>query len=148
MGHGRGAAVGDITASILDFAGWDVEREYYINDAGLQMELLGRSAQSRYFDALGRGEEAPMPEDGYHGDYMTEIAASFVDKYGDSLAQKPLEETVEFFSVETGRIIIEMIRKDLEEFGVTFDVWFSEKSLYDNGRSDLPWKNSEERFCL
>ena len=71
MGHGRGAAVGDITASILDFAGWDVEREYYINDAGLQMELLGRSAQSRYFDALGRGEEAPMPEDGYHGDYMT-----------------------------------------------------------------------------
>ena len=145
MGHGRGAAVGDITASILDFAGWDVEREYYINDAGLQMELLGRSAQSRYFDALGRGEEAPMPEDGYHGDYMTEIAASFVDKYGDSLAQKPLEETVEFFSVETGRIIIEMIRKDLEEFGVTFDVWFSEKSLYDNGQVEPAMEELKKR---
>lgn len=145
MGHGRGAAVGDITASILDFAGWDVEREYYINDAGLQMELLGKSAQSRYFDALGKGEEAPMPEDGYHGDYMTDIAASFVDKYGDSLARKPLEETVEFFSVETGKIVTEMIRKDLEEFGVTFDVWFSEKSLYDNGQVDPAMEELKNR---
>ena len=145
MGHGRGAAVGDITASILDFAGWDVEREYYINDAGLQMELLGKSAQSRYFDALGRGEEAPMPEDGYHGEYMTEIAASFVDNYGDSLAQRPLEDTVEFFSVETGKIVIEMIRKDLEEFGVTFDVWFSEKSLYDNGQVDPAMEELKKR---
>lgn len=145
MGHGRGAAVGDITASILDFAGWDVEREYYINDAGLQMELLGKSAQSRYFDALGRGEEAPMPEDGYQGEYMTEIAASFVDNYGDSLAQRPLEDTVEFFSVETGKIVTEMIRKDLEEFGVTFDVWFSEKSLYDNGQVDPAMEELKKR---
>lgn len=145
MGHGRGAAVGDITASILDFAGWDVEREYYINDAGLQMELLGKSAQSRYFDALGRGEEAPMPEDGYHGEYMTEIAASFVDNYGDSLAQRPLEDTVEFFLVETGKIVTEMIRKDLEEFGVTFDVWFSEKSLYDNGQVDPAMEELKKR---
>ena len=145
MGHGRGAAVGDITASILDFAGWDVEREYYINDAGLQMELLGKSAQSRYFDAIGRGEEAPMPEDGYHGEYMTEIAASFVDNYGDSLAQRPLEDTVEFFSVETGKIVTEMIRKDLEEFGVTFDVWFSEKSLYDNGQVDPAMEELKKR---
>ena len=145
MGHGRGAAVGDITASILDFAGWDVEREYYINDAGLQMELLGKSAQSRYFEALGRGDEAPMPEDGYHGEYMTEIARSFVDKYGDEPAKKPLEETVEFFSVETGKIVTEMIRKDLEEFGVTFDVWFSEKSLYDNGQVEPAMEELKKR---
>jgi arginyl-tRNA synthetase len=145
MGHGRGAAVGDITASILDFAGWDVEREYYINDAGLQMELLGKSAQSRYFDALGRGDEAPMPEDGYHGEYMTDIAQSFVDKYGDELAKKPLEETAEFFSVETGKIVTEMIRKDLEEFGVTFDVWFSEKSLYDNGQVEPAMEELKKR---
>ena len=59
MGHGRGAAVGDITASILDFAGWNVEREYYINDAGLQMELLGKSAQARYFEAIGRAHRSP-----------------------------------------------------------------------------------------
>ena len=145
MGHGRGAAVGDITASILDFAGWDVEREYYINDAGLQMELLGKSAQSRYFEAIGRGDEAPMPEDGYHGEYMTEIASSFVDKYGDSLADRPLEDTVEFFSVETGKIVTEMIRRDLEEFGVVFDVWFSEKSLYDNGQVDPAMEELKKR---
>ena len=145
MGHGRGAAVGDITASILDFAGWDVEREYYINDAGLQMELLGKSAQSRYFDALGRGDEAPMPEDGYHGDYMTDIARSFVEKYGDVLAKRPMEETAEFFSVETGKIVTEMIRKDLEEFGVTFDVWFSEKSLYDNGQVEPAMEELKKR---
>ncbi|MDD4159678.1 MAG: arginine--tRNA ligase [Synergistaceae bacterium] len=145
MGHGRGAAVGDITASILDFAGWDVEREYYINDAGLQMELLGKSAQSRYFDELGRGDEAPMPEDGYHGEYMTDIARSFVKEYGEELANKPLEETVAFFSAETGKIVTEMIRKDLEEFGVTFDVWFSEKSLYDNGQVEPAMEELKDR---
>ena len=119
MGHGRGAAVGDITASLLDFAGWDVEREYYTNDAGLQMELLGKSAQARYFQALGRADEAPMPEDGYQGDYMNDIAKVYVEKYGDTLAQKPLEETLEFFSQETGKMVLGMIRKDLEDFGVT-----------------------------
>ena len=133
MGHGRGAAVGDITASILDFAGWNVEREYYTNDAGLQMELLGKSAQARYFEAIGRGAEAPMPEDGYHGEYMSDIANMFVGKYGTTLAEKPLEETLEFFSVETGKVVLGMIEKDLADFGVKFDVWFSEKSLYDNG---------------
>lgn len=131
MGHGRGAAVGDILASLLDFAGYSVEREYYINDAGLQMELLGKSAQARYFEALGRADEAPMPEDGYRGEYMEDIAKVFVEKYGDSLAAKPLEETVKFFSEETGRLVLEMIKKDLEDFGVRFDVWFSEQSLYD-----------------
>lgn len=145
MGHGRGAAVGDITASLLDFAGWDVEREYYINDAGLQMELLGKSAQARYFEKLGRASEAPMPEDGYQGEYMSDIAKVFVEKYGDSLAQKPLEETVEFFSRETGKMVLEMIRKDLEDFGVKFDMWFSEKSLYDDGLVEPAMQALKER---
>ena len=145
MGHGRGAAVGDITASLLDFAGWDVEREYYTNDAGLQMELLGKSAQARYFQALGRADEAPMPEDGYQGDYMNDIAKVYVEKYGDTLAQKPLEETLEFFSQETGKMVLGMIRKDLEDFGVKFDVWFSEKSLYDNGAVEPAMEALKER---
>lgn len=145
MGHGRGAAVGDITASILDFAGWDVEREYYINDAGLQIELLGKSAQSRYFDAIGRGSEAPMPEDGYHGEYMSDIANTFVEKYGKSLADKPLSDTVDFFSIETSKIVTGMIEKDLSDFGVTFDVWFSEKSLYDNKMVDPAMEELKER---
>ena len=145
MGPGRGAAVGDITASLLDFAGYNVEREYYINDAGLQMELLGKSAQARYFEALGRAEEAPMPEDGYHGDYMSDIAKSYVEKYGDSLAQKPLEETLPFFSEETGRLVLELIKKDLEDFGVKFDVWFSEKSLYDDNLVEPAMQALKER---
>ena len=145
MGHGRGAAVGDITASLLDFAGYNVAREYYINDAGLQMELLGKSAQARYFEALGRAEEAPMPEDGYHGDYMSDIAKSYVEKYGDSLAQKPLEETLPFFSEETGKLVLELIKKDLEDFGVKFDVWFSEKSLYDDNLVEPAMQALKER---
>jgi arginyl-tRNA synthetase len=136
MGHGRGAAVGDITASILSFAGWNVEREYYVNDAGLQMELLGKSAQARYFEALGRASEAPMPEDGYHGEYLEDIAKSFVGKYKDSLADKPLEETQELFTKETAEIVLDMIKKDLDDFRVHFDVWFSEKSLYDQKAID------------
>lgn len=131
MGHGRGAAVGDITASILDFAGWNVEREYYTNDSGLQMELLGKSAQARYFEAIGRGDEVCMPEDGYQGEYMTDIAKTFVEKYEDSLANKPLDESLKFFIEETCEIVLGMIKKDLEDFGVKFDLWFSEKSLYD-----------------
>ena len=145
MGHGRGAAVGDITASLLDFAGWDVEREYYTNDAGLQMELLGKSAQARYFEALGRADEAPMPEDGYQGDYMNDIAKIYVEKYGDSLAEKPLEETLEFFSQETGKMVLGLIKKDLEDFGVKFDVWFSEKSLYENNAVEPAMEALKER---
>jgi len=130
LGHGRGAAVGDITANLLAFADYDVSREYYVNDAGLQMELLGKSARARYYEALGRADEAPMPEDGYKGEYLTEIANSYVAQYGDSLANKPEAEQNEFFTADASRIVTESIRKDLEDFGVKFDVWFSEKSLY------------------
>lgn len=130
MGHGRGAAVGDITARLLSFAGYDVAREYYVNDAGLQMELLGKSARARYYEELGRGEEAPMPEDGYQGEYLVDIAKSYVAKYGDSLTSKAEAEQLEFFTAETSNLVIDLIRKDLADFGVEFDVWFSEKSLY------------------
>ena len=132
LGHGRGAAVGDITASILDFAGWDVEREFYVNDAGLQIELLGESARARYFEVIGRGDEAPMPEDGYHGEYMEDIAKRLVRKYGETLANNSKEGTLKIFSEETVKMVLEMIKKDLGDFGVQFDVWFSEKSLYIN----------------
>ncbi|MGI6442879.1 MAG: arginine--tRNA ligase [Synergistaceae bacterium] len=132
LGHGRGAAVGDITASILDFAGWNVEREFYVNDAGLQIELLGESARARYFEVIGRGDEAPIPEDGYHGEYMEDIAKRLVEKYGKALADKPKEEALKIFSEETVKMVLEMIKKDLGDFGVNFDVWFSEKTLYTN----------------
>lgn len=134
VGHGRGAAVGDICARILSFAGWEVEREYYINDAGLQMELLGRSTQSRYFEICGCPEEAPFPEDGYKGGYIYDLAREVLDSEGERFLGIPLEESLPFFTEYAGRVILEGIKKDLEDFGVTFNVWFSEKSLYDGVR--------------
>lgn len=131
LGHGRGAAVGDIVSSVLSFSGWEVEREYYINDAGLQMEMLGKSTQSRYFALLGREEEAPFPEDGYPGDYIDEIAREILAEHGKVLADRPLDETLSLFRERTCRDVLSMIRRDLEDFGVRFDVWFSEKSLYE-----------------
>lgn len=133
MGHGRGAAVGDITANILAFAGYDVSREYYINDAGLQMELLGRSVRSKYFAHFGKENLAPFPEDGYQGDYVAEVATILAGKYGDSLLHIEEQESIKIFSKESGDYILNsFIKKDLADFGVHFDVYYSEKSLYDN----------------
>jgi len=134
VGHGRGAAVGDICARILSFAGWDVEREYYINDAGLQMELLGRSTQSRYFEICGEAEKAPLPEDGYKGEYIYDLARDVLSAEGRRFLESPPEESLPFFSAFAGDFILEGIKKDLSDFGVYFDVWFSEKSLYDGIR--------------
>ena len=131
VGHGRGAAVGDICARILSFAGWDVEREYYINDAGLQMELLGKSTQSRCFELGGRPGEVPFPEDGYRGEYIFDLARQVLDSKGERFLDVPPEESLPFFTDHAGRVILEGIRRTLENFGVKFDVWFSEKSLYD-----------------
>ncbi|MDR1915487.1 MAG: arginine--tRNA ligase [Synergistaceae bacterium] len=130
LGHGRGAAVGDIMSSILAFSGWEVEREYYINDAGLQMENLGRSTQSRYFAILGKENQAPFPEDGYPGDYIDDIAREIIQEHGDSFIARPLDETLDFFRDATCERVLKMIHADLLDFGVNFNVWFSEKSLY------------------
>lgn len=83
VGHGRGAAVGDVCANILAFAGWDVQREYYINDAGLQIDLLGKSTQARYFEICGEPGKAPFPEDGYKGAYIYELAQQILDEEGN-----------------------------------------------------------------
>ncbi|NLB82805.1 MAG: arginine--tRNA ligase, partial [Synergistaceae bacterium] len=131
VGHGRGAAVGDIIANILFFTGWKVEREYYINDAGLQMDILGRSTRARYFELAGRAEDAPFPEDGYKGEYIYDIAREIFDSEGESFLGLSLEESLPFFRTFAAREILESIKKDLKDFGVEFDVWFSEKSLYE-----------------
>lgn len=131
VGHGRGAAVGDIIAKIMDFAGWNVQKEYYINDAGLQMKILGTSTQSRYFELLGHKDRAPFPEDAYKGEYIYDLAQEIIDKEGDRFLSLPLEESMEFFQIYAAGHILEGIKKDLADFGVHFDVWFSEKSLYE-----------------
>lgn len=145
VGHGRGAAVGDSVASILEFGGYEVEREYYINDAGLQMELLGESVRSRYFELFGRGEEAPFPENGYRGEYIYDIAREIREKDGDKWLKVGREESVSFFRDYACERILSWIKRDLEDFGVRYDVWFSERSLYDKGEVERTLTYLKER---
>ena len=136
LGHGRGGAVGDVLSRILSFSGWNVEREYYINDAGSQMENLGKSTQSRYFAMYERGDEAPFPEDGYPGDYIDGIARAIAEEHGNQLLTMPLCETLPLFRDKTCELVLAMIERDLADFGIKFDVWFSEKSLYNDDLVD------------
>jgi arginyl-tRNA synthetase len=130
IGHGRGAAVGDVLANLLTFTGWKVEREYYINDAGLQMEILGNSTQARYFELLGRPDAAPFPGDGYKGDYIYDLARSVISAEGERFLSMPPSESLPWFRRFAGDVILDDIKAILANFGVSFDVWFSESSLY------------------
>ena len=125
IGHGRGAVYGDSLARILKFIGFDVTREYYVNDAGNQMNNLGISIKERYKEVCGL--EANIPEDGYHGVEIIEIAKRIYNFYQDS----KLEEDVSFFREQGLEILLTEIKKDLDKFRVNFDVFTSEQSLYD-----------------
>lgn len=132
LGHARGASVGDSLCNILDAAGYDVEREYYINDAGNQINNLAKSIQARYMQAIGK--DAAMPEDGYHGKDIIALGKELVDAYKDEWANKPEEERLAFFKEYGLKYEIKKLEKDLTEFRVNFDQWFSETSLYDDGK--------------
>ncbi len=134
IGHGRGAAVGDILANIMKKAGYIVEKEYYINDVGTQMTILGKSTLIRYQQLLGR--DIPFPEDGYKGDYINDIAKDIIAKKGEYFMDQPEGVSLPFFTEFASKIILDGIKKDLEDFGVKFDNWFSEKGLYDIGEVD------------
>ncbi len=131
IGHGRGAATGDAIASILSAAGFDVVREYYINDAGNQMDTLGRSVYLRYRELLGHPVE--FPQNCYQGAYIRDIARDLVTKYGARYLDTAEEDAVRFCARVGGDVILQGIRKDLEDFGVVHDTWFSEQTLFDNG---------------
>ncbi|MFE1242672.1 arginine--tRNA ligase [Fictibacillus sp. NPDC058756] len=134
LGHARGAAVGDTICNILDYAGYDVSREFYINDAGNQINNLATSIEARYFQALGKDKE--MPEDGYHGADIIEFGKDLAAEYGDSWLEKDETERVSFFREYGLKRELEKLKEDLAEFRVDFDVWFSETSLYKNGKID------------
>lgn len=127
IGHGRGATYGDNLSRIMSFCGYDVTREYYINDAGNQMNNLGISIKERYKEVCGL--EYSIPEDGYHGKEIITIAKSIYESYKDS----KLDADIEFFKQEGLNILMQQIKKDLDTFRVNFDVFTSEKSLYDRG---------------
>lgn len=134
LGHARGAAVGDSLCNILSKAGYDVSREYYINDAGNQINNLALSVEARYFQALGKDKS--MPEDGYHGEDIIEIGKRLADEFGDKYVNADEQERFEFFREYGLKYELEKLEKDLENFRVPFDVWYSETSLYENGKID------------
>ncbi|HXF57508.1 MAG TPA: arginine--tRNA ligase [Actinomycetota bacterium] len=131
MGHARNAALGDALANVLEAAGWTVEREYYLNDAGRQMELFGASVEAHYLRLFGRAAE--VPEGGYHGPYLAELARAVAEEVGDSLLRAPPEERRARLRDEGMRLVLEGIRATLERFGVRFDTWFSERTLHESG---------------
>ena len=132
VGHGRGAILGSTLANVLTAAGYKVEKEYYINDAGSQIAAFCRSLYARYQQCLGI--EAEMPSDGYLGNYMVELAKEIIAEHGDRFRTLPEAEAVSQLGKLGLEKMISQIRTDLERLGVSFDVWFSEQSLYDNGQ--------------
>ena len=130
VGHGRGAAVGDSVGNILAFCGFEVEKEYYINDSGRQIRTLGLSVYLRYQQLCGRKIE--FPEDCYQGEYIREMAQRIHKQQDDQLLERPEDDAIDYCARLAADEILEGIRSDLSDFGVHFDVWFSEQRLYDN----------------
>ena len=135
LGHARGASVGDSLCNVLDFAGYDVAREYYINDAGSQIHNLAVSIEVRYFEALGLEKE--MPENGYRGKDIIDIAADLIKEHGDKFVSMSDEDRYKEFRAHGLKIELAKLQKDLADFRVGFDNWFSETSLYENGKIDI-----------
>ncbi|WP_456325788.1 arginine--tRNA ligase [Desulfonauticus submarinus] len=131
IGHGRGAAVGDSLARILKFCGYDVSTEYYINDAGRQIRLLGASVWSRYKELLGK--KCKFPEDGYKGDYIIDLAKEIINIKGKGLLEINEDESLIFCTNYAKERILKDIQDDLKNFRVKHDIWFSEKSLVEKG---------------
>ena len=139
LGTARGAAYGANLANIMSFAGYNVTKEYYINDAGNQINNLGLSLKERYKGLCGLKEN--MPEDGYYGSEIIDIAKNIKDKYSD----KKLDEDIEYFKKVAVDYLLGIIKKDLSDFKVTFDVWTSEKDIRAKGRIEESIKILDEK---
>ena len=134
VGHARNAALGDGIAALLASQGAEVTREYYFNDAGRQMDILGASVHARYRQL--RDPDFPFPEEGYQGEYIAELARELAAERGDALHEVPLDACLPEFRAFASERISAGIRTDLERFRVPFDVWFNESTLYRDGRMD------------
>lgn len=131
VGHGRWAALGDATARVMRHAGYDVYEEFYINDAGVQMDLFGKSVACRYLQILG--QDIPMIENGYGGNYVKDIAQGIIDRDGSKWVDvDEAERTAEFREIAYAEML-QLMKDTLEGFGNRFDCWFSERSLYVEG---------------
>ncbi|NKE71471.1 arginine--tRNA ligase [Candidatus Manganitrophus noduliformans] len=134
VAHGRAAALGDALALLLQAVGYQVDREYYINDVGNQMTLLGRSTYLRYRELFG--EKVTLPDESYRGSYVIEIAEEIKKSAGDRYLTGSEEEHLPFFVRTSYQTILGWIRRDLDQFGVRFDRWFPEEDLYRNKEVD------------
>ena len=146
IGHGRGAAVGDTLSNILRASGYEVEKEYYINDSGRQIRTLGLSVFFRYREI--DGEQIDFPVDCYQGDYIREIAQAVAEKEGRRLLEVSQEEAVAFCAKFAASAILQGIKQDLTDFGVMFDHWFSEQSLFDTGAVDETLRNFRKQGII
>ena len=134
VGHARGAVLGSALSNILSAAGYDVQREYYVNDAGFQMELFYKSLYARYLQL--HGQDAALPEGGYVGEYPKEVAAGIADEDGDSYLQMSSEDAAKAIGGRAIKEVVADIRADLDRLRVEYDLWFEESSLFESGRYD------------
>jgi arginyl-tRNA synthetase len=146
IGHGRGAAVGNALCNLLRAAGFDVQREYYINDAGLQVRLLGLSVYTMYQHLLGN--LINFPEDGYRGEYVKELAEEIRQKAGDRYFNIPFEVCKDFFINYSYKRMLADIMKDLRDFGIEFDTWQSERELYEKQKVQELLKELQRRELI
>jgi arginyl-tRNA synthetase len=146
VGHGRVAVIGDVLARLHEATGFDVEREYYVNDAGNQMENLGLSILARYRESFG--EKVDFPEGGYPGDYIMEIAAVVRQKHGNQFLAEPKEAAVMFFREYGGDSLLDTIRAQLRDFGIEFDSFFSEKAMRERGEVERAMDELRTRGLL
>ncbi|MUV37430.1 Arginine--tRNA ligase [Lentibacillus sp. JNUCC-1] len=143
VAHARHAAFGDVLCNLFAAAGYDVDREYYINDAGNQIDNLARSVEARYFQA--HGVEMDIPEDGYRGDDIVDIGNTLYKEYGDQWVDADPSERLAFFKSYGLKFELDKLEQDLAQFRVHFDRWFSEQSLYDDGKVEAALEKLKAR---
>ncbi|MDZ7797586.1 MAG: arginine--tRNA ligase [Candidatus Marinimicrobia bacterium] len=139
IGHGRQAVLGDSIARILEWHGYDVTREYYFNDAGRQMRMLGESVYARYLQISGK--KSGIPEGGYEGEYIADIARKFTEKYGEGHSDSDLQIFIDFASQQ----IFDTISGSLQRLNIFHDVYYNEKDLYENGKIDAVLKELDKK---
>jgi len=142
LGHGRQAALGDAIASLLEWTGWSVHREFYYNDAGKQIDLLAESVWARYQELLG--ETVDFPEGGYLGDYVREVAQEALEEAGERFRGQASPEALDFMRTLAVRVLREEQDRDLSAFRLTFDEYYLESSLYTDGRVDATVQSLQE----
>mgnify|MGYP001598887946 CR=1 FL=1 len=146
LGHGRGAATGEALSNLLQAAGYKVEREYYINDAGKQVRLLGLSVFARYQQFSG--VEYPFPDEGYRGGYIDDITKEIIKKEKEKFIRADFNKVSDFFIEYSYKMMLSCIEKDLKDFGITFDTWQSEKELYIKGDVERTIKDLKTKSLI